>query len=135
MPNFIPYRVHEDHRRRGAYDIFPSLPGDANFTKHTADVVPEELHMHKIHTDYFTVAVGRVKFRLIYEDGREEKFFLSEKDHKTLAVPPGVWHMYMAVEPSMMVFYIDHKFDIADEFRKPLAPGGWEDGFEESPKE
>ena len=91
MPQFQDYRVHEDNRRSGAYNIFPSLPGDVNFTKHNPDVVPDELHMHKIHTDYFTVATGSVKFRLVHEDGTEEKFLLTEKDKKTLVIPPGIW--------------------------------------------
>ncbi len=126
MPQFIEYRVHEDHRRSGAYDIFPTLPGDANFTRHNPDVIPDELHLHKKHTDYFTVALGSVKFRLVYEDGREEKFVLSDKDKKTLVIPPGIWHNYMALEPSIMVFYIDHKYDAADEFKKKVGPEGWE---------
>src|SRR5271154_5832406 len=122
MAEFHEYRSHEDERRAGAYDIFPGLPGDANFTKHAPNIAPDELHMHKIHTDYFTVATGRVKFRLFYEDGREEKFLLTENDKRTLIVPPGVWHNYMALEPSMMIFYIDRKFDVADEFRKKIDP-------------
>ena len=122
---FHEYRVHEDHRRKGRYDIVPGLTGDMNFSIHPAGIVPEDLHMHKEHTDYFTVAQGRVLFRLLYEDGREEKFMLGESDGKTLVIPPGVWHNYMALEPSIMLFYLDRKFDVADEFRKPIGPEGW----------
>ncbi len=126
MPQFIEYRVHEDHRRSGSYDIFPGLPGDVCFTRHPAGIVPDELHMHKKHTDYFTVASGSVKFRLIHEDGTEEKFVLGEKDKKTLVIPPGIWHNYMALEPSLMVFYTDYKYDTADELKKKTGPEGWE---------
>ena len=126
MPKFYEYRVHKDHRRAGSYDIFPALPGDANFTKHSPGIIPDELHMHKKHTDYFAVVSGRVKFRLVYEDGKEEKFILTEDDHKTLVVPPGVWHNYMALEPSIMVFYIDRKYDEADEFKKKVPQDGWD---------
>lgn len=81
--------------------------------------------MHKKQTDYFAVVEGRVLFRLVYDDGREEKFIFSESDKKTLIIPPGVWHGYMALEPSIMVFYISHKYDADDEFRKSCDPDGW----------
>ncbi|MEK9147987.1 MAG: hypothetical protein AAB650_00970 [Patescibacteria group bacterium] len=122
---FHEYRFHEDDRRKGRYDIVSGLVGEMNFSVHPAGVVPEEWHMHKIHTDYFTVAKGRALFRLLYEDGREEKIILSERDAKTLIVPPGVWHNYTALEPTIMIFYIDRKFDAADEFRKPCDADGW----------
>lgn len=124
---FHDYRIHEDERRKGRYDIIPGLAGDLNFSVHPAGVVPEDLHMHKVHADYFTVARGRVLFRLQYEDGREEKFALSAQDHKTLIIPPGVWHNYAALEPSLMIFYIDQKFDTADEFRRPVDAEGWQE--------
>lgn len=120
------HRTHSDDRREGNYDIFPGFPGDVNFTKHLTGVIPAELHMHKKHTDYFAVAKGRVLFRLVYDDGRpEEKFVLSDNDNKTLIVPPGIWHNYMALEPSIMVFYINHKFDRSDEFQRPVDAAGW----------
>lgn len=122
---FYNYRVHEDHRRKGAYDIVPDMPGDFNFTIHKPNVIPEELHMHKRQTDYFTVAEGKVMFRLVQKNGREEKFILGDKDNKTLIIPPGIWHGYMALEPSIMVFYISHKFDSSDEFRKKTKDSEW----------
>lgn len=125
---FHEYRAHEDHRRNGRYDIIPGLEGDLNFSIHPPGIVPEELHMHKRQTDYFTVAQGRVLFRLVDEDGREEKFVLGESDKKTLIIPPGVWHNYMALKPSVMIFYIDHKYNSADEFRRPVDAEGWKLG-------
>ena len=109
MPEFYEYRTHADHRRAGSYDIVPGIEGDFNFTKHSPNVIPEELHMHKNQTDYFAVAKGKVMFRLVYEDGREEKFIMTDEDNKTLIIPPGVWHGYLALEPSIMVFYLNHK--------------------------
>ena len=97
-----------------------------NFTVHNSGVVPHEWHMHKIHTDYFTVVKGKILFRFVYEDDRpEEKFVLGENDHKTLILSPGVWHNYIALEPSVLVFYTSHKFDVNDEFRRPSDPSGW----------
>ena len=124
---FHPHRVHEDHRRRGAYEIVPGLSGDVNFTVHKTGVIPHEWHMHKIHTDYFAVVEGKVLFRFAYDDGRpEEKIVLTQDDHKTLILPSGVWHNYIALEPSILVFYISQKFDTNDEFRRPCDAEGWE---------
>lgn len=125
MPQFYEYRTHSDHRRSGSYDIIPGVEGDFNFTVHSPNIIPEELHMHKKHTDYFTVAEGKVMFRLVYENGKEEKFILTENDHKTLIISPGIWHNYMALEPSIMVFYLSHKFDPADEFKKKTETSEW----------
>lgn len=125
MPQFHEYRNHSDHRRKGAYDIVPGLSGDFNFTVHNPNVIPEELHMHKRQTDYFAVARGKVMFRLVYEDGREEKFILTENDKKTLIIPPGIWHNYMALEPAVMVFYISHKYDSKDEMKRLSKPSEW----------
>lgn len=127
MPEFYEYRIHEDHRRKGAYDIIPGIEGDFNFTKHNPNIIPEELHMHKRQIDYFTVVQGQVMFRLVYEDGRpEEKFIISENDKKTLIIPPGTWHGYIAIEPSIMIFYLSHKYDQNDEFRRKTNPSEWE---------
>ncbi len=125
MPKFYEYRVHSDHRRSGSYDIIPGVLGDFNFTKHPAGVIPEELHMHKNQTDYFAVVRGKVLFRLADENGKEEKFVMTENDHKTLVIPPNVWHGYMALEPAIMVFYLSHKYDPSDEFRRKIDSSEW----------
>lgn len=126
MAEWHEFRFHEDYRRRGFYDIVPGLKGDMNFTHMNAGVIAG-LHMHKVHTDYFTVAKGSVMIRLVYDDGRpEEKFVLSEHTHKTLMIPPGVWHGYRSLEPSILVFYTDEKFNIEDEFKRETKAEDWE---------
>ncbi len=126
MPKFYEYRTHSDYRRGGTYDIIPGVEGDFNFTKHPAGIIPEELHMHKNQTDYFAVVQGKVMFRLVSEDGEEEKFIMTEDDHKTLIILPGVWHGYTALEPLIMVFYLTHKYDSNDEFRRKTEASEWE---------
>jgi len=119
------HRFQEDARRRGFYDIVPGLPGDMNFAHFNSGVICG-MHMHRKHTDYFTVAKGSILMRLVYDDGRpEEKFVLSEHTHKTVVIPPGVWHGYKSLEPTILVFYIDQKFNTADEFRRPTQPEEW----------
>ncbi|HAJ44665.1 MAG: hypothetical protein UV53_C0008G0021 [Candidatus Azambacteria bacterium GW2011_GWE1_42_9] len=125
MPQFYEYRTHSDNRRSGSYDIIPGIEGDFNFTKHPASIIPEELHMHKNQTDYFIVVSGKVLFRLVSDDGEEEKFIMTDKDNKTLIIQPGIWHGYVALEPSCMAFYLSHKFDSSDEFRKKTDPSEW----------
>lgn len=119
------HRFHEDARRRGFYDIIPGLSGEMNFTHMPSDVICG-LHLHKEHTDYFAVAKGSILVRLIYDNGRsEEKFVVSEHTRQTIIIPPGVWHGYKSLEPTVLIFYIDKKFDTADELRRPTTPEEW----------
>ncbi len=122
---FYKYRTHSDSRRTGAYDIIPGLTGDFNFTKHPKGIIPEELHLHKRQTDYFAVVEGSVMFYLKHSNGRKEKVIVSAKDGKTAIIPFGVWHGYTALEPSIMAFYLTHKYDPKDEFRKKIDPSEW----------
>ena len=122
---FYKYRTHSDQRRAGSYDIIPGIDGDFNFTKHPKGVIPEELHMHKFQTDYFAVVKGKVMFYLKYRNGRKEKVIVTENDHKTIIIPPGVWHGYTALKPSIMVFYLTHKYDPKDEFRRKVNSSEW----------
>jgi dTDP-4-dehydrorhamnose 3,5-epimerase len=104
----------------------PDLPGDMNFTHMNPGIICG-LHMHKKQTDYFSVAKGSIIVRLVYDDGQpEEKFVLSEHSHKTLVIPPGVWHGYKSLEPTILVFYIDHKFNTDDENRRETKAEEWE---------
>ena len=119
------HRFHEDYRRRGFYNIVPGLPGEMNFT-HMQPGITCGLHSHKKQTDYFTVVKGSIMVRLVYDDGKEEKFVLSEHTHKTLIIPPGVWHGYRALEPSILVFYIDRQFSSDDELRRESKAEEWE---------
>ena len=117
-------RFHEDDRRRGFYDIVPGLKGDLNFTHVPAGSIAG-LHLHKEQSDYFCVAKGAMLFRMITEDGKEERVVLSAYSRKTLIIPPGVWHGYKALEDSIVIFYIDQKFNTNDEHRKETKPEDW----------
>ena len=119
------HRFHEDERRRGFYDIVPGLPGDMNFSHMQAGIIAG-MHMHKKQTDYFTVTSGSVLSRLVTEDGKEERIVLSSHSRKTLVIPPKVWHGYKSLEVSTLLFYIDQKFNLDDELRKPTKPSDWD---------
>jgi len=119
------HRFHEDARRRGFYDLVPGLSGDINFTQMYPGVICG-MHMHQQQTDYFAVIKGSISIRLIYDDGRaEEKFVVSEHTHKTIIIPPGVWHGYKTLEPTILFFYIDKKFNMDDELRRPTVAEEW----------
>jgi len=123
---FHKHRLHKDYRRSGTYDIIPGLSGDVNFTIHKPHIIPKELHMHKRQFDYFAIVKGKVLFRLIDKTGKEEKVILDEQDHKTLIIPPYTWHGYLALKPTIMVFYINHKYNPADEFCRKTEVKEWE---------
>ncbi len=118
-------RFNEDARRRGYYDIIPGLKGDFNFAIIRKNIICG-MHMHKKQTDFFVVASGCVLFRLLDENGKEEKIVVSENTRKTLVIRPRLWHGYRALEKSVVIFYIDQKFNIEDEFRKKTNAKDWE---------
>lgn len=125
LADFHTQRFNEDERRRGLYDIVPGLSGDMNFSYMQAGIIAG-MHMHLRQTDYFTVAKGSVLFRLVSEDGQEERVLLSEQSRKTLIIKPGIWHGYRSLEPSILIFYIDKKYNPDDEHRRPTDSSEWE---------
>lgn len=125
LAKFHEQRFHEDDRRRGFYDVIPGLKGDMNFT-HVPKGSIAGMHMHNEQTDYFVVAKGAMLFRLLSDDGQEERIVISPYTKKTLIIPPGVWHGYKALEDSIVLFYIDQKFNTNDEHRRETIPSEWE---------
>ena len=48
--------------------------------------------------------------------------YLSDKTHKALKIPPGVYHGYKALQPdSIMLYFLTEKYDPNDEER--VEPG------------
>lgn len=125
IAEFIDHNFHEDERRRAYYNLVPDLPGQMCMTDMPEGTIAG-MHMHKKQTDYFTVARGRVLFRLVTEGEEEERVVLSPASRRTLIIKPGIWHGYKSLEPSILVFYVDHKYDPADEFRRKTDKSEWE---------
>ena len=125
IAEFINHNFHEDERRRAYYDLVPDLPGQIGITDMPAGVIAG-MHMHKKQTDYFMVAKGRVLFRLATEDGSEERVVLSPSSRQTLIIKPGTWHGYKAIEPSILVFYVNKKYNPEDEFRRKTTADKWQ---------
>src|SRR3989344_1826989 len=117
---FYEPRFHEDCRRWGSFDTIPGLPGEILITHVNKDIIMG-MHLHKKQQDCLAVIKGKIMIRLIkHRTNQEEKFVLSEHTHKTLIIPPNTWHGYRALEDSILIYYIDHKYDPkgSDEFRK-----------------
>lgn len=121
-------RFHEDYRRWGSFDTIPGLPGEILITHVNKDIIMG-MHLHKKQADCLAVIKGKIMVRLIDDKTKEEeKFVLSEHTHKTLIIPKDTWHGYRALEDSILIYYIDHKYDPtgADEFRKKTKKEDWE---------
>ena len=82
--------------------------------------------MHKKQTDYFIVAQGAMLFRLMNDEGEEEWITLSSHSRQTLVIEPRIWHGYKALEDSVVLFYIDQKFNSEDEYKRETDRCEWE---------
>tara|TARA_Y100000310_G_scaffold338273_1_gene427452 strand:- start:173 stop:580 length:408 start_codon:yes stop_codon:yes gene_type:complete len=123
-------RWHEDYRRIGSFDTIPGLEGEILVTHVPKDVIMG-MHLHKKQTDCLVVIKGRIMVRLFSnKPGKrdEEKFVLSENTHKTLIIPPNTWHGYKALEDTILMYYINRKYDEknADEHRRRTTAKDWE---------
>jgi dTDP-4-dehydrorhamnose 3,5-epimerase len=110
---------HTDDRRVARFDVFPDLPGSLN----VVTLIPGAIcawHMHKHQTDLYYVAKGLLKVGLAFTDALPRFIVLKEGD-PVFEVPVGVWHGYACVgnEPTIVVQYLNRKYDASDEFRKP----------------
>lgn len=105
-------RVHADHRRTAWCDLFPTLPGDLNvFSIKKGQATYWHRHQHQ--TDRFFVARGAVRFQWWNGDSRYGMTLYPGDEPVT--IPAGYWHGYKALEPSLVVMYLDQKFSPADE--------------------
>jgi dTDP-4-dehydrorhamnose 3,5-epimerase-like enzyme len=119
---------HEDDRGQRLFDLFPELNGQINITyvNSTSHVVA--WHRHEIQTDYWFCPKGSFKVGLGYEkdDGTVDVVweYISDKNHRVLEIPPGVWHGYRALQPeSIMLYYLTEKYNFADE--EKVLPGAF----------
>jgi dTDP-4-dehydrorhamnose 3,5-epimerase len=81
-------------------------------------------HRHERMWDHFCIVKGAAKFGFVDE---ETPYYITASDRKpvVLHVPPGVWHGWMALEPSTLLLSIasapycgdDHAWEKPDEER------------------
>jgi dTDP-4-dehydrorhamnose 3,5-epimerase len=92
-----------------------------NFVKSKADVL-RGFHVHKKHSDYLTIANGKMLLAL-HDFRRNSKTYqqscfmlISDKDPHMVSVPVGVGHGFYFEQPSMHIYGVSEYFDSSDEF-------------------
>jgi dTDP-4-dehydrorhamnose 3,5-epimerase-like enzyme len=115
-------KFNEDDRAQRLIDIFPDVNGQINisYVNSTSHVVA--WHKHNIQTDHWICLKGSFKVGLATEDGEVKWEYLSDKNFKTLTIPPGIYHGYKALEPnSILMYYLTHKYNPDDEIRAEVG--------------
>jgi quercetin dioxygenase-like cupin family protein len=105
-------RIHIDRRRTAYCDVFEGLPGDCNVFLLEAHK-PSGWHRHRKQTDQFFVARGTVMFGQ-WRDGDPVTYSILHAG-EAYRIPPGVWHGYEGQVESVLVMYLDQKYDPTDE--------------------
>lgn len=136
---FNDIQFHEDDRAQRIFDPFEMLPGQINvsYVNSTKHIVA--WHKHNVQSDYWCCVKGSFKVGLAIPksdlpgeagDYYDIKFeYLSDKNIRTLEIPPGIYHGYSALEPnSILMYYLTEKYNPDDEIRKPVGFFGenWE---------
>lgn len=84
-------------------------------------------HLHKIHTDQFTVTRGKLQVNLVdirpdsATFGHVNSVFMGVQKPRLLKIPPGVMHGWKALTPPevIVVNFQSHVYDAADEYKFP----------------
>lgn len=122
-------RHHEDDRRNGFFDLFPTADGDVNVMVVRQGSI-SAWHRHEQQTDYFFVASGTVRFRVRTSMSEEpEDVTVTGPSEQMVAIVPSLWHGYQNVGegPAILVHYMDRKFNEAtpDEGRAAATVSEW----------
>jgi len=134
MCKFLNVDFHEDDRRQSITDIVPEMPNEQiNVSYIPAKSAIVWGHWHKKQIDYWCVLSGQLKVLLAdvntsYVPNKNKQFFyprftyLSDKNIRTLKIPPGVVHGYQNIsdKPAILLYYLSRKYNsAADEYRVP----------------
>lgn len=77
------------------------------------------LHFHRKQADLWYLARGRAQVALVdLREGvnRVETLILSESEPKTLYIPPGVAHGYLALTDIDLFYLVSREYDAGDEY-------------------
>jgi len=130
---------NEDDRAQRLLDIFDLPVGQINvsYVNSTKHVVAWHKHVHQ--TDYWICLKGSFKVGLATKiEGTDMDIletplgqfqvkweYLSDKNPRVLQIDPETYHGYMALEPgSILLYYLDHKWDPTDEHRASMGAFG-----------
>ena len=130
-------QYNEDDRAQRFLNIFELNDAQINVSivESTRHIVA--WHKHDIQTDYWACVKGSFKVGLAIpkSDGGYDVVweYLSDKNQKTLEIPPGVYHGYKATKPgSIILYYLTEKYNPDDEIR--VAPGHFGESWETESK-
>jgi len=117
-------RAHEDERG-GLVEIlrisaFSHGFAQANHTR-SAKGVLRGLHYHLKQADLWYVVKGRVQVGLAdlrnkIETPSVQTHILDASEPRTLFIPPGVAHGYLALSEAELIYFVTHEYDSSDEF-------------------
>tara|TARA_R110002020_G_scaffold78506_2_gene197411 strand:- start:6631 stop:7059 length:429 start_codon:yes stop_codon:yes gene_type:complete len=137
--SFKKISFHEDDRAQRLFDVYEETPGQINisYVNSTKHIVA--WHKHDRQTDYWFCPKGSFKVGLAYpqKDGsyNVEWEYISDKNFRTLKIPPGVYHGYKALEPdSTMMYYLDEKYDADSPDEEKVLPGHFGETWETESK-
>jgi len=129
-------QFHEDDRAQRLLDIIPLGAGQLNISYVNSIEHVVAWHAHILQTDFWVCLKGSLKVGLatpiescecsngeLDPDLFDVRFeYLSDKNFCVLAIPPGIYHGYRALEPgTILLYYLTHRYDPADEFRAPVG--------------
>ena len=128
-------QYHEDDRAQRLFDVYNVLDGQINISYVNSPNHIVAWHRHARQTDYWFCPKGSFKVGLAYpqEDGsfKVEWEYLSDKNFRTLKIPPGIYHGYKALEPnSIMMYYLDEKYDFEHPDEEKVLPGHFGESWE-----
>ena len=126
-------KYHEDDRAQRLLDVFDFLPGQVNVSYVSSTNHAVAWHKHRRQTDYwmclkgaFKVGLAKLNERNQYEISWE---YLSDRNPRLLQIDPETYHGYRALVPnSILMYYVDQKYDPSDEIRVGIGHFGesWE---------
>ena len=126
-------QFHEDDRAQTLFDVFSSIPGQINISHVNSTDHIVAWHKHEKQIDYWYCVKGSFKVGLAEpQDDGSYKIrweYLSDKNHRVLRIPPGVFHGYKALQPeSIILYYLTEKYDANDEWK--VKPGFFDERWE-----
>lgn len=130
--SFESIQYNEDDRAQRLLNIFDKINGQCNvsYVNSTEHIVA--WHKHKIQTDYWHCIKGSFKVGLAIPQDESVKVvweYISDKNSKTICIPPGIWHGYKAIQPeSIMLYYLTEKYTTGDEWKCP--PGSFNENWD-----
>ena len=117
-PDKFTVEIFKDHRAIRYFDVFPELSGQVSISV----IMPHQYsgwHKHDRQTDQFFVAKGTIKVGIITPTGVIIEEVLTAEHPHTIVISPSHWHAWKSLEEeTILVYYLSHKHDEADEIRE-----------------